>query len=83
MPVRVLLPKFISRASKEILMGDAGTAKSLKLQGYLGGDYTALEYRHTNDSRANVLLLDFHVETISPVQINIPTENKGAGFNID
>lgn len=83
MPVRVLLPKFISRASKEILMGDAGTAKSLKLQGYLGADYTALEYRHSNKSRASILLLDLHVENISPVQINIPTDNKGPGFNID
>ncbi len=83
MPVRVLLPKFISRASKEILMGDSTASNSLKLQSYLGRDYTTLTYRHNNDSRANILLLDLHAASTSPVQINIDTNNDGPGYNID
>jgi prepilin-type N-terminal cleavage/methylation domain-containing protein/prepilin-type processing-associated H-X9-DG protein len=83
MPVRVLLPKFIKRASKEIVMGDAGASNSLKLQGYLGADPTALVYRHSNDVRANILLLDFHVTNTLAAEINGYTDNDGLGYNMD
>ena len=83
MPVRVLLPKFIKRASKEVLMGDAGAAASLKMQGYLGATSTALVYRHTGEVRANILLLDSHVTNTLAAQINPIEDNDGPGYNMD
>ncbi len=83
MPVKVMQTKFMQRSTKEILMADTGAGYNLKQQGYFGSDSASLFYRHTNGLRANVLLLDSHVENTTRNGINAAADDDGPGFNLD
>jgi prepilin-type N-terminal cleavage/methylation domain-containing protein/prepilin-type processing-associated H-X9-DG protein len=58
------LPYFMKQPTKQLLMADGAPAYNLHQPGIIGSNTDNFRFRHANENRANVLLLDSHVECL-------------------